>query len=72
MPTVKPTTCRPILKQPGDVDLTQPSILIITLDAMQTERETAAVSEPHASLIETKSRYLGTDLIQQFASKEWF
>ena len=61
---------RQILKQPGDIDPTQPGILTITLDPMPTQRETAAVAELCASLTETQTRYPGTDLILRYAIKE--
>ena len=61
---------RQILKQPGDIDPTQPGILLITLDPMPTKRETAAVSELCASLTDTETRYPGTELILRYAFKE--
>ena len=61
---------RQILKQPGDIDPTQPGILTITLDPMPTQRETAAVRELCTSLTDTETRYPGTDLILQYAIKD--
>ncbi|WP_146070664.1 putative transposase [Cryobacterium sp. M91] len=63
---------RQILKQPGDIDSTQPGILISTLNPMPTQRGTAAVSELCTSLTETQTRYPGTDLILRYAIKEHF
>ena len=61
---------RQILKQPGDIDPTQPGILRITLDPMPTQRETAAVRELCTSLTDTETHYPGTDLILQYAIKD--
>ncbi|WP_166789537.1 putative transposase, partial [Cryobacterium sp. TMS1-20-1] len=61
---------RQILKQPGDIDPTQPGILRITLDPMPTQRETAAVRELCTSLTDTETRYPGTDLIMHYAIKD--
>ncbi|MDJ0376965.1 helix-turn-helix domain-containing protein [Cryobacterium sp. PH31-L1] len=61
---------RQILKQPGDIDPTQPGILRITLDPMPTPRETAAVRELCTSLTDTETHYPGTDLILQYAIKD--
>ncbi|MHA7178299.1 putative transposase [Arthrobacter sp. Sr24] len=63
------TLMRQIFNQSGDIDITTPGYLTISLDPLPTKAKTVAVTELCAHLTNTETRYPGTNLILKYTIK---